>query len=62
MNVAKSTTDILKKRIIDAPRMDYIGIETLFLAGATDRCMIELLGTIGVAAGSEHLFAWENRP
>lgn len=58
MNVAKSTTDLLEKRILDVARMNYIGIETLFLAEVTDGYLMELSGTTRVAAGSEHLFAF----
>lgn len=58
MNVARSTTDLLEKRIIDVARMNYIGIETLFLAEVTDGYLMELSGTTRVAAGSEHLFAF----
>ncbi len=58
MNVARSTTDLLEKRILDVARMNYIGIETLFLAEVTDGYLMELSGTTRVAAGSEHLFAF----
>lgn len=58
MNVAKSTTDLLEKRILDVSKMNYIGIETLFLAEVTDGYLMELSGTTRVAAGSEHLFAF----
>ena len=58
MNVARSTTDLLQKRILDVARMNYIGIETLFLAEVTDGYLMELSGTTRVAAGSEHLFAF----
>ncbi|MEM3711678.1 MAG: sn-glycerol-1-phosphate dehydrogenase [Thermoprotei archaeon] len=58
MNVAHSTTELLKKRIIDVAKMNYIGIETLFLAEITDGYLMELSGTTRVAAGSEHLFTF----
>lgn len=58
MNVARSTTDLLEKRILDVARMNYIGIETLFLAEVTDGYLMEMSGTTRVAAGSEHLFAF----
>lgn len=58
MNVARSTTELLKTRILDVARMNYIGIETLFLAEVTDGYLMELSGTTRVAAGSEHLFAF----
>ncbi len=58
MNVAKSTTELLEKRILDVSKMNYIGIETLFLAEVTDGYLMELSGSTRVAAGSEHLFAF----
>lgn len=58
MNIAQSTTELLKKRISDVAAMNYIGIETLFLAEITDGYLMELSGTTRVAAGSEHLFAF----
>ena len=58
MNVARSTTELLQKRIIDVSNMNYIGIETLFLSEVTDGYLMELAGTTRVAAGSEHLFAF----
>lgn len=62
MNVAQSTTDLLKRRIGDVARMNYIGIETLFLAEITDGYLMELSGTTRVAAGSEHLFTFALEP
>lgn len=58
MNIAESTVDLLKKRVKDVSSMNYIGIETLFLAEVTDGYLMELSGTTRVAAGSEHLFAF----
>ena len=58
MNIAESTVDLLKKRAKDIRDMNYIGIETLFLAEVTDGYLMELSGTTRVAAGSEHLFAF----
>jgi glycerol-1-phosphate dehydrogenase [NAD(P)+] len=58
MSVARSTTELLKRRISDVAAMNYIGIETLFLAEITDGYLMELSGTTRVAAGSEHLFAF----
>lgn len=58
MNVAKSTTELLQKRILDIARRNYIGIETLFLAEVTDGYLMELSGTTRLAAGSEHLFTF----
>ncbi len=58
MNIAQSTTELLKRRISDVAAMNYIGIETLFLAEITDGYLMELSGTTRVAAGSEHLFAF----
>lgn len=58
MNVAQSVTELLKKRIADVARMNYIGIETLFLAEVTDGYLMEVSGTTRVAAGSEHLFTF----
>jgi glycerol-1-phosphate dehydrogenase [NAD(P)+] len=58
MNVARSTTELLKRRISDVAAMNYIGIETLFLAEITDGYLMELSGTTRVAAGSEHLFTF----
>jgi glycerol-1-phosphate dehydrogenase [NAD(P)+] len=57
MNIAKSMTELLCKRIADVGAMNYIGIETLFLAEVTDGYLMELSGTTRVAGGSEHLFA-----
>lgn len=62
MNVAQSTTDLLKRRISDVSSMNYIGIETLFLAEITDGYLMELSGTTRVAAGSEHLFTFAVEP
>ncbi len=58
MNVAKSTTELLERRIGDVGKMNYIGIETLFLSEVTDGYLMQLSGTTRVAAGSEHLFAF----
>ncbi|MEM0132861.1 sn-glycerol-1-phosphate dehydrogenase [Acidiplasma sp.] len=58
MNVAKATTNLLKKRIADVAAMNYIGIETLFLSEVTDGYLMQLSGTTRVAAGSEHLFTF----
>lgn len=58
MNIAESTVDLLKKRAKDIRDMNYIGIETLFLAEVTDGYLMELSGSTRVAAGSEHLFAF----
>lgn len=58
MNVARSTTELLQKRILDISKRNYIGIETLFLAEVTDGYLMELAGTTRVAAGSEHLFTF----
>lgn len=58
MNVARSTTDLLKRRINDVAHMNYIGIETLFLSEITDGYLMELSGTTRVAAGSEHMFTF----
>lgn len=58
MNVAKATTELLERRILDIASMNYIGIETLFLAEVTDGYLMQLSGTTRVAAGSEHLFTF----
>ena len=58
MNIAQSSTELLKRRITDVSAMNYIGIETLFLAEITDGYLMQLSGTTRVAAGSEHLFAF----
>lgn len=58
MNLARSTTELLQRRIKDISRLNYIGIEALFLAEVTDGYLMELSGTTRVAAGSEHLFTF----
>ncbi len=58
MNVAKSTTELLEARMEDVAKMNYIGMETLFLAEVTDGYLMQLSGTTRVAAGSEHLFTF----
>ena len=58
MTVARSTTELLQRRIIDVSKMNYIGIETLFLSEVTDGYLMELAGSTRVAAGSEHLFTF----
>ena len=57
-NLASSTVKMLRRRIPDVFNMNYIGIETLFLAEVTDGYLMELSGTTRVAAGSEHLFTF----
>lgn len=57
-NVAMSTTELLKTRIDDVAKMNYIGIETLFLSEVTDGYLMQIAGTTRVAAGSEHLFTF----
>lgn len=56
--IAESTSELLISRIEDVSKMNYIGIETLFLAEITDAYLMELSGTTRVAAGSEHLFSF----
>ena len=62
MTVARSTTELLQKRILDVAKMNYIGIETLFLSEVTDGYLMELAGSTRVAAGSEHLFTFALEP
>jgi len=57
-NLASSTVKMLRDRIKDVQAMNYIGLETLFLAEVTDGFLMELSGSTRVAAGSEHLFGF----
>lgn len=57
-NIARSTVDLLTRRLENIAKMNYNGIETLFLSEVTDGYLMEISGTTRVAAGSEHLFAF----